>query len=503
MPMLTIFISSLRIALIYAFFAGLWIVFSDMALESMVSDVALMSRLQTYKGWFFVLVTAVMLCFLVFSALLKIERINEFDSLTGLLNHHMFMEQVSRKLLNKQAKQKVVVIYQDIDRFSKVNEALGFGLANQALADYARELKAGFHSNVLLARFPPDQFAVAFISDEELSLLDEQISKLKRLFSKTMLGYKVSATSTLGVAISPQDGNEVKTLMSAAAEALIKAKQGPPGNIEFFNKALSEQEKEKQLLVNDLREALVDKKLFLVYQPQYQLLTGELTGVEVLARWQHPDKGFIAPDVFVKLAEEYGLCDQLSAFVVSSAEQELSSHGLLGEYIKRVSINISAIEFNSPPLMDTLIENIETAEQLFPYLQLEITETATLDNLEKSAALIDRLKSKGLKFSVDDFGTGYTSLAMLKDLPIDEIKIDRSFINELEKGGKSKAIVDAIIAMTKGFGIDSVAEGIESRAQMELLKAIGCSEGQGYYLAMPMTIEKLKAHVVTGSEKAV
>ena len=247
----------------------------------------------------------------------------------------------------------------------------------------------------------------------------------------------------------------------------------------------------------------MDKKLFLVYQPQYQLLTGELTGVEVLARWQHPDKGFIAPDVFVKLAEEYGLCDQLSAFVVSSAEQELSSHGLLGEYIKRVSINISAIEFNSTPLMDTLIENIETAEQLFPYLQLEITETATLDNLEKSAALIDRLKSKGLKFSVDDFGTGYTSLAMLKDLPIDEIKIDRSFINELEKGGKSKAIVDAIIAMTKGFGIDSVAEGIESRAQMELLKAIGCSEGQGYYLAMPMTIEKLKAHVVTGSEKAV
>lgn len=498
--MLTIFTSAVRIALIYAFFAGLWIVFSDMALESMVSDLALMSRLQTYKGWFFVLVTAVMLCFLVFSALLKIERINEFDPLTGLLNHHMFMEQLSRKLLNKQAKQKIVVIYQDIDRFAKINEVLGFGLANQALADYARELKAGFHSNVLIARFPPDQFAIAFISDKDLSLLDERITQLKRLFSKAMLAYKISATSTLGIAISPQDGNETKALMSAAAEALVKAKQGSPGNIEFFNKALSEQEKEKQLLVNDLREAVQAKKLFLVYQPQYQLQTGVLTGVEVLARWQHPEKGFVAPDIFVKLAEEFGLCDELSAFVVSRAEEELAGRGLLGQAIKRVSINISALEFNSPPLMETLMENIQRADQLFPYLQLEITETATLDNLEKSAALIESLKSKGLKFSVDDFGTGYTSLAMLKDLPIDEIKIDRSFINDLEKGGKSKAIVDAIIAMTKGFGIDSVAEGIESGAQLELLKAIGCSEGQGYFLAMPMTIEKLEAHIKMGSE---
>ena len=163
--------------------------------------------------------------------------------------------------------------------------------------------------------------------------------------------------------------------------------------------------------------------------------------------------------------------------------------------------NISAIEFNSPPLMDTLMENIKKAGQLFPYLQLEITETATLDNLEKSAALIERLKFQGLKFSVDDFGTGYTSLAMLKDLPIDEIKIDRSFVNDLEKGGKSKAIVDAIIAMTKGFGIDSVAEGIESQAQLDMLKAIGCSEGQGYFLAMPMTIEKLQAHVNMGTEQ--
>ena len=340
--MMTIFISAVRIALIYAFFACIWIVFSDMALESMVSDVALMSRLQTYKGWFFVLVTAVMLCFLVFSALLKIERINEFDSLTGLLNHHMFMEQLNRKIQSKSANQKIVVIYQDIDRFTKINEVLGFGLANQALADYARELKAGFHSNVLLARFPPDQFAIAFISDKELSLLDERISQLKKLFSKAMLAYKVAATSTLGIAISPQDGNEARALMSAAAEALVKAKQGPPGNIEFFNKALSEQEKEKQLLVNDLRQALQEKKLFLVYQPQYHLLSGELTGVEVLARWQHPEKGFIAPDVFVKLAEEFGLCDALSAFVVLKAEQELGSHGLLGKAVKRVSINMGS-----------------------------------------------------------------------------------------------------------------------------------------------------------------
>jgi len=283
--------------------------------------------------------------------------------------------------------------------------------------------------------------------------------------------------------------------MSAAAEALVKSKKGSRDSTEFFNKELSEQEKERQALVKDLKHALLNKQLFLVYQPQYALESGELTGVEVLARWRHPQKGFIAPDIFVKLAEEYGICDALSAFVVFCAEQELTGKGLLGTHINRVSINISAQEFNSPPMMEALMENIDRATGLAPYLQLEITETATLDDLEKSAELIVRLKARGLKFSVDDFGTGYTSLAMLKDLPIDEIKIDRSFINDLEKGGKAKAIVDAIIAMSRGFGIDSVAEGIESQSQLDLLKAIGCSEGQGYFLAMPMTIDKLVAHL--------
>ena len=493
--MFSIFSSAARIALIYTFFAGLWILFSDMALESMVHDLTLMSRLQTYKGWFFVLVTAVMLCFLVYSALLKIERINEFDPLTGLLNHHMFMEQLNRKLLSTSSKQKGVVIFQDIDHFSKINEALGFDQANQALAEYARELKASLHSNVLIARFPPDQFAIAFISDPDLSLLEQRVAQLKQLFAMTMLGFKLSESSSMGIAIGPQDGADAKALMSAAAEALVKAKKGPRDSIEFFNKTLSEQEKERHALVMELKQALQNQQLFLVYQPQYALQSGELTGVEVLARWCHPEKGFIAPDVFVTLAEEYGLCDALSAFVVARSEQELAEKGLLGEVIKRVSINISALEFNSPALMDALMENIQCAGKLAPYLQIEITETATLDDLEKSAALIERLKTGGLKFSVDDFGTGYTSLAMLKDLPIDEIKIDRSFINELEKGGKAKAIVDAIIGMSRGFGIDSVAEGIETQQQLELLKASGCSEGQGYFLAMPMTIDKLVTHL--------
>lgn len=282
--------------------------------------------------------------------------------------------------------------------------------------------------------------------------------------------------------------------MSAAAYALGKAK-AEGSDVQFYNKERSKLESARQELLQDLRAALETESLSLVYQPQYCLKNNTLTGVEVLIRWRHPRLGFVSPDQLIELAEENNLCDKVSGFVIRRAQQELAEAGLLNGIIPRVSINVSAVEFNSTSLMGKLMQQIEKAPDLADKMQIEITETATLDNIEKSARIIESLKQQGIRLSVDDFGTGYTSLVILRDLPIDEVKIDRSFISCLQGDKKSHAIVQAIIAMSQGFDMTVVAEGVETQQQQDILYELGCNEAQGYYLAMPMEIQTLVSHL--------
>lgn len=480
-----------RISMIYAVFAGLWIAFSDMALESSVTNARHLSSLQTLKGELFVVVTALMLFILVLRTFRSLDMINQLDPLTGLLNHDMFRAELQKKLQQCSPTEYLAVAYLDVDNFAELNQRLGFERADKFLQEFASRLEGHFTANHLIGRFPPDQFAVAFLAEKSQPAVEGFVTQLKALFGQTILRDYPAITCTVGVSLGPDDGGSAKALMSAAAQALATAKQGRRDGIEFFSHELSEQESKKQRLLRDLRQVLDTGGLSLVYQPQFRLDTRELSGVEVLIRWQHPQHGFISPDVFIPLAEESGLCDRISAFVISQAAQELSQAQLLGRYIGRVSVNISAVEFNSEQLMGVLLERIQAVPQLQPYLQIEITETATLTDIGKSAGIIRWLKQHGLRFSVDDFGTGYTSLAMLKDLPIDEIKIDRSFINDLCNDNKAEIIIEAMVAMTHNFGVNVVAEGIETQAQYDLLRQLGCHEAQGYLLAMPMDINNL------------
>jgi diguanylate cyclase (GGDEF)-like protein len=484
-------LASLRITLLYVLFAGLWIVFSDRALEAGVSSVRLLTELQTLKGWVFIAITATLLFVLLLRTLRTIEHIYQLDPLTGLLNHDMFKSQLDKKLQQCTRDQAVVVIYLDIDRFAAINQRLGFERADQLLHDFSRRLKSQNSASTLLGRFPPDQFAIALLADNNPLAIELSVAQVKTLFAQASQKYRITATCSVGVALGPDDGDSAKTLMSAAAQTLARAKQWRQDGFAFFSRELSELELQKQRLLKELRQALDSDSLALVYQPQYCIDTRALTGVEVLIRWKHPQQGFISPDVFIPLAEENGLSERISAFVVARADAELRQSGLLGGVIRRVSINISALEFNNQESMTALLDHIARAQTLRPWLQLEITETATLTDIEKSAGIIRTLKQSGLRFSIDDFGTGYTSLAMLKDLPIDEIKIDRSFINDLSHDSKAHIIIGAMIAMTRNFGVNVVAEGIETEAQLELLKALGCHEAQGYLLAVPMDIRQL------------
>lgn len=486
--------SAIRISILYCIFSALWIVFSDKALEWLIHDVALMSLAQTVKGWFFVAVTSALLFILVSNSFNTIESLNQVDGLTGLVRYYGFKQELDTKIRNRQADQVVLVMYLDFVNFAALNQSLGFEAADRILSGFAKRLQSLYSADVSLGRLGPDQFSVALTIANDNEKIEEAINQLRQAFDTNARVKQLDLSCAMGVAIEPNDGHSATLLMSAAANALGKAKNENSG-VQFFNKELSKQESERQALLQDLRQALKDKALSVVYQPQYDLDSESVTGVEVLVRWQHPVKGYIPPDVFVELAEENNLCHHISAFVIHQAEKELGSYNLLNNKIPRVSINISAVEFNSTILMDKLIEQINLAPRLSKHLQIEITETAALDNVKKSIEIISHLKSKNICFSIDDFGTGYTSLVILRDLPVDEIKIDRSFISCIEQDKKSRAIVESIITMTKGFDMTVVAEGVETQEQQILLSHMQCNQAQGYLLAMPMDIKTLSYHL--------
>lgn len=498
------FASALKVTLLYALFGCLWIVFSDQLLEISSPDTASLSRMQTVKGWFYVIMTSLLLFVLVSRSLATIEKLNTVDPLTRLVRHYQFRNALEIMLTQRAAGFSVVLVYLDIDDFSGINRRLGYERADQLLVEFARRLRSHFSASTLLGRLGPDQFAIAQTLPEKHDLAAELLADLRRQLILTGSVFNENLQVTMGAAFAPTDGNSDRALMAAADQALLKARSVAPGGVQFFSQELSRQEIDRQLLVQELRQAISSRRLSLVYQPQFSTQDFQVTGVEVLIRWRHAKRGFIAPDVFIPLAEEHGLIADISAFVVSQSYSELSVNGLLGSVVPRVSINISALEFNSPTLLDALIEGIEAVGRFNSCLQIEITETAAFANLRLGAMAMARLKGHGLCFSVDDFGTGYSSLSMIKSLPIDEIKIDRSFVNDLDSEPKAGAIVAALVTLAAGLRVGMVAEGVETQEQLDSLTRLGCREVQGYLLAVPMTITQLVeflADTSTGSPR--
>ncbi|MGM0563073.1 MAG: putative bifunctional diguanylate cyclase/phosphodiesterase [Pseudomonadota bacterium] len=448
-----------------------------------------LTRAQILKGWFFVSVTSVLLFFMVLQAVRQIESTNELDDLTGLVRHHTFQRELEALLQRRASGQAVVLMYLDIRYFAKLNQAVGFDRADRILSDFAGRLKENYTAGTLLGRLGTDQFAVARLTGDSREQTEAAINQLRQVFDQNARAHNQELESALGVATAPIDAQNAKELMAAASDAVGKAKMANR-SVQFFNKALSEEESQREALLEDLREAIDNESLTLAYQPQYDLQSGKINGVEVLIRWNHPELGFVPPDQFIVLAEQNNLIDRISSFVIRKAHQELEESGLL-DNLYRVSINISAVEFNSTALMKKLVEEVKKATGLSGKLQMEITETAALSEMGKSTAIIEQLKRSGIRFSIDDFGTGYTSLAILRDLPIDEVKIDRSFIDGLENDPKAHGIVKAIVGMARGFNMICVAEGIETEEQRDTLAQLGCHEAQGYFLARPMDVKKL------------
>ncbi|SIO37800.1 bifunctional diguanylate cyclase/phosphodiesterase [Salinivibrio sp. ES.052] len=481
---------ALKLAFIYFFFATLWILFSDRVVTALTTNLELYELAQAFKGHLFVVVTSIMLWRLARKNNLDLERASDIDSVTGLHSPSVFMRHVDTLLARAAQKTSHVLVIVDIDGFTSLTNKLGFERTNHLLSDMAHAIEVSTLLDKLTSRIHADRFACLAELDgaSDMALY---IERLHRECSRYLQRYDQQATCSIGVALFGPDGDDAATLMTAATRALNDAKKRK-GAVTYHDIHLTEQAQKRRQLITALRQAIKNKEIEVVFQPQYRLASGELTGLEVLARWTHETYGAVPPSMFIPLAEEQGFCEDLTALVLEKSAKQLHDSDLLGTVIQRVSVNISAVEFNSESAIRRIDDYLQLNPEFARYLCLEITETAALDDILECARVVDTLKRHGVTFSIDDFGVGYTSLGLFNQINVDEIKIDRSFIQAMESDSRAKAITAGIIDIAKRLEINVVAEGVETVTQLALLKSFDCEYVQGYYLGYPASLSELK-----------
>ncbi len=419
------------------------------------------------------------------------ERLNflaNHDPLTRLPNRTSLIAQLEESLLARVEGGRLAVIFIDLDRFKLINDSFGHQTGDELLRVIGVRLTDAVGARGMLARLGGDEFTLLvtdFESHESLSRIAEDI--LTVLTRPLRLEeHEVFVTGSIGISLFPNDGTDARTLLKNADVAMYRAKEAGKNTYQFFDAEMNAQTFERLLLENGLRQALERKELVLHYQPQLDAASRELTGVEVLIRWQHPELGLIAPGRFIPLAEETGLIKPIGDWVLSEACRQLTEWDAAGFVVPRVAVNLSARQFEHQMLTYKVSEALARAALLPDRLELEITESMIMQNPGEAIRILNELKALGVKLSIDDFGTGYSSLSILKRFPLDTLKIDRSFIDGVPEDGDSAAITEAILAMAHKLQFTVVAEGVERETQAAFLRYKGCEILQGYLFSKPL-----------------
>ena len=412
-----------------------------------------------------------------------------FDIQTGLPNRNKFTELLKEHLYrSKKKKRDLAVIFIDIDRFKVINDSLGHYAGDLILKELSQRLKSVAPLGTYLGRFAGDKFA--FIMTKQVNV--EEIQRVTKLVTEVITspiqheGQEFFITSSIGVALYPEDGQDADRLLKNADIAMNRGKAQGGGQIVFYSNGMNEQAMKRFELESYLRKALDNDEFYLCYQPLMDLDTGNVYGSEALIRWQHPVKGLVSPMDFIPLAEETGLIDDIGYWVLKTAcaQNKAWQEKGLGKLL--ISVNVSAYQFQQPHFLERVKKSLQETGLEPHYLQLELTESLMMNKINYSISIMQELRDLGIKVSIDDFGTGYSSLSYLKHLPIDCLKIDRSFINNLKLDTSDIAIVEAIITMGHGLSVKVVAEGVEKEEQMTLLKEMKCHYAQGYYIDRPL-----------------
>ncbi len=407
------------------------------------------------------------------------------DALTDLPNRVLFRERIEQGLARGE---RLAILFVDLDRFKTVNDTLGHPVGDKLLCAVTKRLQMAVRGSDTVARLGGDEFAIVQFGakpTDATELASRIIDALSQPFD--VLGNQVVVGASIGIAVAPTDGREPDQLLRNSDMALYRAKSSGRGTYHFFQPEMDAEMQARHTLEVDLRKATLAGEFEVYYQPIVDVASGKITGCEALVRWNHPQRGLITPDDFVPVAEEIGLIVPLGEWVLRQACRDAATWP--GK--QTVAVNLSAVQFRNPTLAMSVVSALSNSGLDARRLVLEITETVLLQEDSTVLNTLHRIRDLGVKISMDDFGTGYSSLSYLRSFPFDKIKIDRSFIRELGKKDDCAAIIRAVTRLGGNLGMITIAEGVETSEQLEILRTEGCTQAQGYLFSHPMPAHEI------------
>ncbi|MBD2867722.1 EAL domain-containing protein [Paenibacillus arenilitoris] len=417
------------------------------------------------------------------------------DELTSLPNRRLFNQTIAQAIEESEAEQtRFAVMVIDIDRFKMINDSLGHTIGDQFLQEVSRRInESGAGHDVMLARMGGDEFTLLFRHyDNEGSVSD----LAERIIRTMQAPYRLAdsdfyVSASIGISIFPTHGKDADQLLKNADTAMYEVKKKGKNGYQYFSNELVKKLQEKIELEGDLRKAIAKNELLLHYQPQIRTSDNSMVGIEALVRWNHPTKGIISPGVFIPIAEETGLINDIGTWVLREACAQMRQWHDEGGPLIPISVNLSSQQFHQPHLAEYIMSILQETGLEPQYLELEITESMMMD-ATVSTGILNKLNEHGIRISLDDFGTGYSSLSYLKMFPIHKVKIDRSFIRDITQNNNDKAIVATIIAMAQHLNMEVIAEGIETKDQLDILTDKDCGKIQGYYFSKPLSADDVE-----------
>jgi diguanylate cyclase (GGDEF)-like protein/PAS domain S-box-containing protein len=424
----------------------------------------------------------------------QVQFLAYYDALTGLPNRTLLQDRLSKALASARRQGgKVALLVLDLDEFKTINDSLGHSVGDPVLKEVAERLKKWSREQDTVARVGGDEFLIVLTAVKEVADAAVAAKRLMDTITAEFVvqGHSLGISCSVGISIFPEHGRDGETLIKNADAAMYCAKESGRNNFRFFTDDMNAQAVERLTLENGLRLALEKKELFLEYQPQMEIATGRVTGLEALLRWQHPELGLVPPNKFIRIAENSGLIMPIGEWVLRTVCSQARKWQDEGLPAVSVAVNVSAIQFRQEDFCE-LIRRVLNETGLGPqYLELELTESLLLANADVKLSVIQELKAMGLTLAIDDFGTGYSSLSYLKQFRVSKLKIDRLFIRDVAVNPDDAAITTAIISMAKSLNLKVIAEGVEDEAQMSFLRTHQCDEIQGYYFSKPLAVDKV------------
>ncbi len=443
----------------------------------------------------------------------RLNQLAYYDSLTGLPNRTLFMERLNQVLeAARRHQRKSALLFIDLDNFKRINDTLGHSIGDDLLKIAADRIVKSLRVSDTVARFSISDMAARLGGDEFTVILPELDSEecaalvAKRIGenlaqSITLYSYKVIVNASIGIALFPQDGDTMETLLKHADLAMYYAKRIGPNTFTYYQESMNARALKRMTIENHLREAFDRNEFTLHYQPQFDLIKGEVSGMEALLRWHNWELGNVPPDEFISIAEESGLIVVIGEWVMRTACRQLADWMDQKLPLQRISVNVSVKQFIHKEFL-AMIRKVLAETGLKPEnLEIEITESLLVKDTQEVSEILNKLKEMKIGVAIDDFGTGYSSLSRIKEMPIDCLKIDRSFVNAISGSMRDQSVISAIIAMAEGMSLRVIAEGVETTGQADFLRGKKCQEVQGYLYSRPLSAQQADLFLQQMSEK--